>query len=115
LPINIIGEALSSGFAETFEENPAAQAPAGKPAAITINAEYNYINAERGVMLQQINIPSGMHYGPALAPNRRLRVFIVSKGGATTVAAGGNITRTGVLPANSVTAFYYDPASGWSW
>lgn len=115
LPINIIGEALSSGFAETFEENPVMQVPTGKPAAITINAPYNYIDAGRGAMLQQINIPSGMNYGPALAPNRRLRVFIVSKGGMTTIAAGGNITRAGVLPANSVTAFYYDPALGWSW
>jgi hypothetical protein len=115
LPINIIGEALSSGLDETFEENPVAQVPIGKPAAITINALYNHINATRGVMLQQINIPTGMNYGPVLAPNRRLRVFIVSKNGATTIATGGNITRAGVLPANSVTAFYYDPASGWYW
>jgi hypothetical protein len=115
LPINLIGEALSSGFDETFEENPAPQVPTGRPAAITINALYNYIDAARGVMLQQINIPTGMNYGPATAPNRRLRVFIVSKGGATTIAAGGNITRAGILPANSVTAFFYDPASGWWW
>jgi hypothetical protein len=115
LPINMIGEALSSGFDETFEENPVSQVPAGKPAAITVNALYNHINAERGVMLQQINIPTGVNYGPASAPNRRLRIFLVSKGGATTIAAGGNITRAGVLPANSVTAFYYDPASGWWW
>jgi hypothetical protein len=115
LPINIIGEALSSGFDETFEENPAPQVPHGRPAAITVNALYNHIDAARGVILQQINLASGMNYGPAAAPNRRLRVFIVSKGGVTTIAAGGNIIRTGILPANSVTAFYYDPASGWSW
>jgi hypothetical protein len=115
LPINIIGEALSSGLDETFEENPVPQIPTGKPAAITINALYNYIDATRGVMLQQINIPTAMNYGPATAPNRRLRVFIVSKGGTTTIAAGGNITRAGVLPANSVTAFFYDPAAGWFW
>jgi len=115
LPINIIGEALSAGFDETFEENPALLVPTGKPAAITVNALYNHINATRGVILQQINITTGLNYGPATAPNRRLRVFIVSKGGVTTIAAGGNITRTGVLPANSVTAFFYDPASGWYW
>jgi hypothetical protein len=115
LPINIIGEALSGGLAETFEENSERLVPAGIPAAITINALYNHINASRGVTLQKINIPTAMNYGPSLAPNRRLRVFIVSDGGVTAIAAGGNITRTGLLAANSVTAFYYDPATGWSW
>ena len=115
LPINIIGEALSGGFAETFEENPERLVPAGNPAAITINALYNHINARGGVTLQKINISTAMNYGPALAPNRRLRVFIVSDGGVTAISAGGNITRTGTLAANSVTAFYYDPAAGWFW
>ena len=115
LPVNIIGEALSSGFAETFEENPAALVPAGHPATVTINALYNHIDARGGVALQKINIPAGMSEGPLTAPNRRLRVFLVSNGGTTAIAAGGNIMRTGALPANSVTAFYYDPASGWWW
>jgi len=115
MPVNITGEALSSGFAETFEENPAPQVPAGNPATITVNALYNHINARGGVMLQRINITAGMDEGPMTAPGRRLRVFLVSNGGVTAVAAGGNIMRTGVLPANSVTAFYYDPASGWWW
>ena len=115
MPVNITGEALSSGFAETFEENPAPQIPAGNPGTITVNALYNHINARGGVMLQRINITAGMDEGPMTAPGRRLRVFLVSNGGVTAVAAGGNIMRTGVLPANSVTAFYYDPASGWWW
>lgn len=115
MPVNIIGEALSSGFAETFEENSAALVPAGNPATITVNALYNHINARGGVMLQKINIAAGMDEGPMTAPNRRLRVFLISNGGVTAIAAGGNIVRTGALPANSVTAFYYDPASGWWW
>ena len=65
--------------------------------------------------LQRINIPAGMNEGPMTAPNRRLRVLIVSNGGVTAITAGGNIMRTGVLPANSVTPFYYDPGSGWWW
>jgi hypothetical protein len=115
MPVNIIGEALSSGFAETFEENPAALVPAGNPATITVNALYNHVDARGGAMLQKINIAAGMDEGPMTAPNRRLRVFLVSNGGITAIAAGGNIMRAGVLPANSVTAFYYDPASGWWW
>lgn len=115
MPVNIIGEALSGGFAETFEENPAALVPAGNPATITVNALYNHINARGGAMLQRINITAGMEEGPMTVPNRRLRVFLVSNGGVTAIAAGGNIMRTGVLPANSVTAFYYDPATGWWW
>lgn len=115
LPINIIGEALSSGFAETLEDNPALLVPSGNPATITINALYNHINARGGVSLQRINIPAGMNEGPMTAPNRRLRVLIVSNGGVTAITAGGNIMRTGVLPANSVTPFYYDPGSGWWW
>ncbi len=115
MPVNIIGESLSSGFAETFEENPAMLVPAGIPATITVNAQYNHINARGGVMLQKINITAGMEEGTMTAPDRRMRVFLVSNGGMTAITAGGNITRTGVLPANSVTAFYYDPASGWWW
>lgn len=115
MPVNIIGEALSSGFAETFEENSVALVPAGNPATVTVNALYNHINARGGAMLQKINIAAGMDEGPMTAPNRRVRVFLVSNGGVTAIAAGGNIMRTGVLPANSVTAFYYDPASGWWW
>ena len=94
MPVNIIGEALSGGFAETFEENPVALLPAGTPATITINALYNHINARGGAMLQKINITAGMEEGPMTAPNRRLRVFLVSNGGVTSVAADGNIMRT---------------------
>jgi len=115
MPVNIMGEALSGGFAETFEESQVALVPAGNPATITVNAPYNHINARGGVTLQKINITEGMDEGPMTAPNRRLRVFLVSNGGVTAIAAGGNIMRTGVLPANSVTAFYYDPATGWWW
>lgn len=115
MPVNIVGEALSSGFAESFEENPVTLVPAGNPATITVNALYNHINARGGVMLQKINITAGMDEGPMTVPNRRLRVFLVSNGGVTAIATGGNIMRAGVLPANSVTAFYYDPASGWWW
>lgn len=105
LPVNSIGEAISSGLQRTLQHGNNLTVSSG---TITITTEVHHVSSP--ATLTTISLPTALNYGSLIDNTRCPRITLIANGGTLTVNTGGNIGAATSIANGAAMDFIYVPS-----